>query len=161
MFYVSLSQHRDFSRKQKKKMDTYSEESIKYIPRAPMLSAKTNTTCREKDTNRRNYRAWQLPSADMLATTTALWQTVSQWVQLNQPRLHMAADDGHCNHNHLPKQLTSVGTMPPPSFLLFTHLTIEAHWPRWLCYSLLMMGAWLLPRDVSWIEPVLCDWGIK
>lgn len=25
-------------------IDTYSEESIKYIPRAPMLSAKTNTT---------------------------------------------------------------------------------------------------------------------
>lgn len=43
-----------FFQKKKKKMDTYSEESIKYIPRAPMLSAKTNTTCREKDTSRRN-----------------------------------------------------------------------------------------------------------
>lgn len=29
--------------------DTYSEESIKYIPRAPMLSAKTNTTCKRRE----------------------------------------------------------------------------------------------------------------
>lgn len=41
--------------KQTKKIDTYSEESIKYIPRAPMLSAKTNTTCREENTNKSNY----------------------------------------------------------------------------------------------------------
>lgn len=28
--------------------DTYSDESMKYIPRAPMLSAKTNTTWGEQ-----------------------------------------------------------------------------------------------------------------
>lgn len=65
----------------------------------------------------------QSPSAVVLSTATA---------HLNQPRLHMAADDGRCNRNHPHKQLSGAGTMPPPlpSFLLFIHLTIEAPRPR-------------------------------
>lgn len=35
-------------------IDTYSEESIKYIPRAPMLSAKTNTTWEKKERRKKN-----------------------------------------------------------------------------------------------------------
>lgn len=77
----------------------------------------------------------------------ALWETVTLGIYLNQPRLHMAADDRRCNHHHVHKQLPSAGRMLQPSFHLFSGLTIEAHWPRWLSYSLLMMAAWLLPRD--------------